>query len=244
MLNTIPTHTDANSYVDDVYADQYLEVKQDYNTWTALTVSEKEQYLKQATRQIDNIRYYSVPLVYKNMYYRKKQNLEFPRWHPMDYDYHWRYVRPSSIVSGTTFASNDIKEKQHTPDDLYKDGAVIVTDRDGKGKTYQVASNTASTGEVTITETFDPAITTKSQLILVTPYEDEVKNATVEQAFFLATGKSEEIKSSQQGVKSRKIDDVSETYGGEMNVEVIAGIPYSEEAINYLMKYIQTVGVI
>ena len=242
MINTTPTHPEANSYIDETYADDYLQVKQDYTTWTNLTSSEKEGFLKQATRQIDNIRYYSVPLVYRNMYYRAKQALEFPRWHPLDYDIEWRYARPSSIVDGSTFISNELKDKQQIPNDLFKDGAVIVTDRDGKGKTYRVSGNVASTGEVSITDIFNPAITTKSQLILVTPYKDEVKNATAEQAYFLATRKSDAIKERHEGVQSRKIDDISETYGGEMSVEVIAGVPYSQEAINYLGKYIQTVG--
>ena len=235
-LNTTVTSPTADSYATTAQADDYVMVKPDYNKWLELGADKKEQLLKQATRQIDLIENNILPRYYQAMDYRDKQALRYPFYGQLE-------EFAVSVASSTTntFASPNLVNISYIPDDFWNGGVVIVREGAGRGKTYDVSDFEASTGTITIDGVFTPDIDQTSQVLLLEAMDEEIINACIEQAFFLATGRDKEVVDRiQKGILSRKIDDISETYGTS-GVMTAKGVPISTEAMAFLDGYIRSI---
>lgn len=234
---TTPTAIDADSYATIAEADDYLAAKAKFSTWDAYASTEKARFLKAATRQVDLLRFGSVPMVYTNMYYRQEQKLKFPLLTGNHF-----FTNATSATS-TTITSNNLIDLQYMPDDIWNDGVVIITDGTGRGQTRRISDFVSATGVITVDTAFDTTPDASSQLLLVEDYDDEVVWGTIEQAFFLALRRDDTLRSRVEGLKSRRIDDVSESYSIPKTIGY-NGVIYSQECLGYLMRYIDNTGTI
>lgn len=235
-LVTTPTAPNADSYASVADADDYLAVKSGFSTWDAFTDGQKENFLKQATRQIDMLRFEYRPFYWDARDYRDKQSLK----HPMLDQKHW-----SSTVSAgstTTVTIPNAINLTWMPDDYWNGGAIVVREGSGRGQTATITDFVASTGVVTF-ETVSTALDSTSQITLIQELDDEIVWACIEHAYFLALRRDDAMRDRVEGVKSRKIGDVSETYSIPQTVGV-NGIVYSMESLSYLMPYISNTGSI
>ncbi len=235
MLNAIPTHPEANSYLTLAEANDLMNNRSSMSAeWTALTDDQKEKVLIIATRQIDTLRFFH-ELIYRTPQdYRNKQALKFPRTNTREYSGKVDSVSTNYLIDA------DLANRQDLPDDYYNKGAVIIYSGTGKGKTYGVTDFDMATGKVTIDGTFSPAIDDTSWYRLVEAVPVEVKYACLEQALYIINGGGERAKLQSEGVQSYSIGDLSETFGdgggGSMN------LPLSTEAKGYLSRLISRIG--
>lgn len=231
-MNTIATHPDADSYVTLTEADDYLLVKTKFSQWENLADDSKERLLIQATRQIDMLPFSSVPMYRMPMGYRMEQNLKFPLFTTYN-----NYLTSQSFTNNS-ITTNTFKNNNGTPTGMWDNGALVIREGTGRGKTYQVTSFNADTGVIQIEGTFE-AIGEDSQFHIIKEVPDEVRRATVEQAFFNLTNTPNPYV--ERGVTSVRIDDVSETYARPMG-STLNGISYSIEALGYLEPFISMTG--
>jgi len=235
-LNTIPTHPDSDSYASLDEALEYLVMKKNFSVWQDLDDEVQEGYLRMATRQIDALRFCGIKKVPEAMYYRKEQKRLLPMYDCDDFGF-----SPTSV--GTlTVTSTVLANLAYMPDDYWNKGALIVTDGTGRGQTLSITDFVSSTGTITVA-TMATTLDTTSQCMLVEEIEEEIKNATIEQAYYLAMGEDENIKARMQGVKSVSIGDVSESYSTPYTA-TINGISYSLETLAYLQGYLSHTGSI
>lgn len=232
-LEITPTHPNADSYIALADADTYLDNRSDTSEWDALTDDQKEQLLRIATRQIDTFRFHGVKLYHKPIEYRLEQALEFPRSNIFNMSGSVNSATNSTLVC-STLANN-----ASMPNDYWNNGAVVIINGTGKGQVKLISDFDMSTGTVTISGTWDtnPDSTSTFRLILEIP--QKVKDATVEQAFYLSKGGGSRARLQAEGVTSYKIGDLSETFeGGVSGTEV----KLSNEAMALLGKYISRIG--
>lgn len=104
--DTYVTLAEANTYVDD----NYISTSTKYTTWSALTDSDKEIYLKKATKKIDR-------QLLRGLKAIATQTLEFPRAIQSDYGYNYignvylvRRFHPDYVVE--TEVSQAVKDAQ------------------------------------------------------------------------------------------------------------------------------------
>lgn len=209
-LETTPTHPLADSYVTEAEADAYLANRKDIANYSALTSGQKEAVLKLATKQIDSLRFHGEAIFEDPMYFRLPQALKFPSCH--------QEQKSGSIesVNGKKVICPALKNIATLPDDFWNDGALIITNGTGKGKTYKVVNFISETGEVEIEQAFSPAPDSTSTFIITVRVPLKVKYAVCEQALYLCNGGGERQKLQSEGVKSFSIGDLSETFADNM----------------------------
>lgn len=229
-MNTILTHPDAESYVSVAEADAHFEGDA---VWCALSKIKKERYLKQATAEIDALRFHDEKLVKYNQWYRREQALEFPR----SGKYKSGIAREST---SNTLTDSTLADNSTIPNDLFNDGALIIYEGTGKGNTYRITDFDATTGTITIEGTM--TIDTTSQYIAVEPLEKNIRYATLEQALFISSGGGIRQKLASEGVVSKRIDDLQESYSDAY--VMVKDIAYSNNAMGYLRKYRSRIGII
>jgi hypothetical protein len=234
-LETTPTHPLADSYVTVTEADAYLANRKDVANYTALTNDQKEALLKLATKHIDSMRFRGEKIFEDPQYFRLAQNLKFPGCHQE------QKAGNVASVNGKKITSNILSNVSTMPDDFWNDGALVIIDGTGKGKTYKVADFVSATGEVTIEQDFSPAPDTTSRFILVEKVPLKVKYAVFEQALYICNGGGERQKLQSEGVKSYSIGDLSETFGGN-GASATSGVLLSPEAKNLLSGLISRIG--
>ncbi len=233
-LISIPTLETANSYVTLAEAEAYLINRQDISNWSSLTDAQKEAILIMATNHIDSFRFFGCEIIDRPEYYRDKQKLKFPR------------TKNSRTQSGTpdTIGDNyiidsDRVDNSSEPNDFWNDGAIIITDGTGKGQTRKVSDFDFVTGKITVSEIWTTNPDTTSQYYLVQKIPDDVKNATYEQALFIAkTVDSEREVMQASGVTEYKIGDLMEKFGGVGSGKV----NMSNVAQSYLSGFISKIG--
>lgn len=235
MLNAIPTHPEANSYLTLVEANDLMNNRSSMSAeWTALTDDQKEKVLIIATRQIDTLRFFH-ELIYRTPQdYRNKQALKFPRTNTRSYS------GKADSVSTNYLIDADLANRQDLPDDYYNKGAIVIYSGTGKGKTYGVTDFDMATGKVTIDGTFSPAIDDTSWYRLIEAVPIEVKYACLEQALYIVNGGGERAKLQSEGVQSYSIGDLSETFGDGGGGGL--SLPLSTEAKGYLSRLISRIG--
>jgi hypothetical protein len=233
-LQTTPTHPDADSYVTLAEATAYLVNRADVSDWTALTDDQKEAILKQATKQIDSLRFFHEPYLRRANWYRREQKLKFP------------WVRALAVAgkadSGNTLTLVDdaLANNQNYPDDIWNDGAVIITEGTNRGQTRKISDFASSTGTITVDTAFTSAIDNTSNYLVIEKIPDGVRYAVIEQALYIVKGGGDRARLRAEGVKSYSIGDVSETFengGGAMGA-----MPMSAEAKAHLRGYFSRIG--
>lgn len=232
-LETTPTAPTADSYVTLAEANAIVANRADVTDWDALTNDQKEAVLKQATQQIDSMRFFHGKYVPQPQWYRDKQALTFP----------WARAEAASgrADSGTTttMTDNALANLTNRPDDYWNGGAIIITEGTNKGLTRKITDFVMSTGVVTF-DAFPSAIDSTSTYVLVAAVPIEVKQATVEQAISITRGAGRRAQLRAEGVKRYRIDDVEEEFfggGGQA-----AGAPISGEARGILRGFVSRIG--
>lgn len=243
-INQIPTDPQADSYVTVTEADNFISDRPNSSDWTNLSNSEKEARLKMATKHVDTFRFFSWPVFWDAMHYRKQQNLKFPRLISSGY-------RGANTTSGAadsggndTLTDSDLADLEYMPTDYWADGAIILTEGTGKGQTREIKSFDDSNGKIMTKTTWSTNPDSTSQYMLVFEVPEDIKNATIEQAFFIARGGYQTVLNQIQGLKDYKIGDLSESYGGGSAVFTPAGTPFSTEASAFLDGYVTRLGVL
>lgn len=235
MIN-IPSHPQADSYISLLEADEIMKNRSEECTaWAGYDSDVKQALLVRATRQIDSFRFHHCKIFENPAYYRGPQSLKFPRT-----QFNRVYSGKVTSVEANNFICSGLASRSDMYDDMWKDGAVVITGGLGKGKTYGITAFDSSTGKITVDANFDPAIDTTSTFYLINKIPDAVRFATLEQAIFLANGGGNRAKMQSEGVKSYSIGDLSETF-----VDGAGGrIAISAEAKSMLSGYISVIGVI
>lgn len=226
MLITILTHPEANSYVTIEEVEAIIKT----TSWTSLTKAEKEQKIIDAVDVIDSFRFVDYPVVSTPRYYRDKQALAFPR------DFCKKYTFTISNSTISTITTNNFLNNQSYFNNFCKDWALIVTDGTGKGQTLQILSYNNETGIITTTEDFTTQPDTTSQFIIIEKIPEKIKKATILQIKYMLSIDQSVLDAQAMGIKSRSIDDISETYtnaGGRL---------LSTEVENILKDYIDRTG--
>lgn len=234
-LTVTPTHPDANSYISLADANTYFANRTDVSDWSALTDDQKEAVLKLAVQQIDSLRFFSTRMIEKATYYRREQNLQFPR---ADHE-----ALSGSVDSATTTTIVDASLASHInyPDDYWNGGAVIITSGTGRGQTALISDFDSATGTVTVSSAFSTTPDSTSQYMLIAKIDNKVKYAQCEQALYLVKGGGERAKLQSEGVKSYSIGDLSETFGDG----AVGGgqtTPIASEARGHLRGLISRIG--
>ena len=233
-LITTPTDPSANSYVTVAEANTYLQNRTDVSDWTALTDDQKEAVLKQATKYIDSMRFFNKPLIDSPGYYRDKQALKFP-------------TKKETTINGvvgsatnTTLTDSNLAEKESIPDDIFNNGAVIITSGTGRGQTRSISDFVSSSGTITISTPWDTTPDITSNYLITLEITQRVKDATIEQALFLVKGGGDRAKMQAEGVEEYKIGDLSERF----NSGVSGGdsVPISLEARGILKGLVTKIG--
>ena len=232
---TTPTHPEADSYVTLLEAEALLTNRSNMEGWNALNNDQKEQLLVMATSHLDTLRFFHDLHYPIAMHYRDKQALKFPRTNSR------RMSGKVRTVGANYFTDTNLANRQDTPDDFFKGGAVIIYEGTGKGKTYDVTAFENATGKITVATDFSPAIDTTSYYVVIQKIPVEVKKATVEQALYILNGGGERAKLQAEGVKSYSIGDLSETFGDN---GVGGSLSISQEARGFLSKLISRIGTI
>lgn len=202
MLNVIPTHPEANSYITIAEADAVITS----SSWTGLTTTEKERKILDAMDIIDSHRFFDYPVISHPKYYRDKQYLAFPRGYSFQYTC---TIQSATITSVTT---NVFKNNGNFFSNFCKDWALIITDGTGRGQTGQILSYDNGTGTITLTAnlTTEPDIT--SRVLIIEKIPPEIKKATIAQVKYMLSVDQSVLDAQAMGIKSRSIDDISETY--------------------------------
>lgn len=209
-LETTPTHPQADSYVTVAECDAYLKDRKDIANYSALTNDQKEALVKLATKHIDSLRFHGERIFDAPQYFRLAQKLKFPGCR--------QEQKNGSVASvdGKKITCNALKDVATLPDDFFNDGALVIIDGAGKGKTYKVTDFVSATGEITIEQDFAPAPDTTSRFIVTERVPLNVKYAVCEQALYICNGGGERQKMQSEGVKSFSIGDLSETFADNM----------------------------
>jgi hypothetical protein len=237
-LNTILSHPDQDSYVTVTEADAYLASKKNYASWNGST-AQKENFLKQAALQMNDLRYKGYEVYDTDKDYRREQNLAFPRVN-IDKIY---YGNVSSATS-TTVSILQLANQQYLGDDVLNGGAVVVREGTGRGQIRAITDWTSSTGTATVLAWTTPLDTT-SQVAFIAPVDKKIKHAQMEQAYFLSLYRDEDIMNIITGVSSYRIGDLSETYGMDnVRFALVGGLPFSPVASQSLAGLIDTTGYI
>ena len=236
-LNTILSHPDQDSYVSIAEANDYLAVKQNYSHWAGLSTTQKEGFLKQAALQMDQLRYKGYAVYYTDKDYRRGQNLAFPREN-IDKLY---YGNVSSATS-TTVSVLQLGGQQYLADDVLNGGVVIIREGTGRGQVKTITDWVSATGTATVAS-WDIQPDTTSQVLFIAAVGKKIKNAQIEQAYFLSRYKDEDVLNIISGVNSYRIDDLSETYGTDsVRFALVGGMPFSPLANQLLQGLIDTTG--
>jgi len=236
-LNTILSHPDQDSYVTIVEANDYLAVKQNYSYWAGLSTIQKEAFLKQAALQMDQLRYKGIQVYNTDKDYRREQNLAFPRQ-----GIEKLYYGNASNTTSTTVSVLQLSTQQYLADDVLNGGAVVIREGTGRGQVKTITDWISSTGTATVAS-WDIQPDTTSQVLFIAPIDKKIKNAQIEQAYFLSRYQDEDILNVISGVTSYKIGDLSENYGTDsVKFALIGGMPFSPLANQLLQGLIDTTG--
>lgn len=237
-LNTILSHPDQDSYVTVAEADAYLASKKNYAAWNGST-TQKENFLKSAALQMNDLRYKSYEVYYTDKDYRREQNLAFPRVN-IDKIY---YGNASSATS-TSVSVLQLANQQYLADDSLNGGVAVVREGTGRGQIRAITDWTSSTGTATVAA-WTTALDTTSQVAFIAPVNKKIKHAQMEQAYFLSLYRDEDIMNIISGVSSYRIGDLQETYGMDsVKFALVGGLPFSPVASQALAGLIDTTGYI
>ena len=236
-LNTILSHPDQDSYVSIAEANDYLAIKQNYSHWAGLSTVQKEGFLKQAALQMDQLRYKGYKVYYTDKDYRREQNLAFPR-EGIEKLHHGNV----SSATSTTVSVLQLGGQQYLADDVLNSGVAVIREGTGRGQVRAITDWTSSTGTATVSG-WDIQPDTTSQVLFIAPVDKKIKNAQIEQAYFLSRHQDEDILNIISGVNSYKIGDLSETYGTDsVRFALVGGMPFSPLANQLLQGLIDTTG--
>lgn len=238
-LITTPTLANANSYVTVDEVDTYFQDRTDITGWADLTTPQKEALIKRATREIDTLKFYDMRYIFRPMYYRDKQALEFPR------NTGWvAYSFTPTSATINTVTTTYFQNKQEFFDNFCVGYALLIKDGTGKGQTLEVSGYTNSTGVLTLTQNFTTTPDTTSQMLLIKSIPQDIKDATCEQVLFLHNmGKNNASVQKAKGIKRKKIDDLEEEYFGANESGRSTEVAISSEALGYLQGYINYIGL-
>lgn len=246
-LTTIVGGSTADSYVSLTEANSYIASRPDSKNWNDSDYLERERLLRQATIDLDILRFKGNKLFQGgegnvfgailtsskfDVLYNGYQSLQFPRnWH----EYYTGYPDSGS----TTTLVDDTFTKLTRENDYFKYGSIYILSGTNKGESRNITGYVVSTGTFT-TVAFTTAIDTTSQYLILAPIDKYIKYAVIEQGLHLANNlelsKFQEWKNS--GIIGRSIGDVSIRFDvGTRSLDCVGGM-VATHAFKYIQKFI------
>lgn len=224
-LQYIPSHPRANAYIGLTEANQYFTDRDNSDSWTAASESQKTQAIIEATRLIDSFRFQHTKLKYW-------QRLEFPRIKADVYS--------GSVDSATsnTITDSDIAGVIQMADDFWKYAGLWFFD-DGDAnymKFYFVTGFNATTGTITIDGNFDETVAVGDNYQLIFEVPAEIKWAVCETALSIIDDLLEG--GNTQNIKRQKLGDEEVEYF-DQSVQTVNLPP---KAIELIQPYIRNTG--
>jgi len=251
-LITIVAGPNSDSYISLAEANVYIANRPDATNWNNSDYRERERLLRQATIDIDILRFkgnklfgggggsgstlglFPVPtLSTLDLFAEGIQRLQFPRdWH----EYYTGY--PDSGTTTTLVDSNFTLLPRE--DDHYKYGAIYIMDGTNTGQFREISAYSKSTGTFTVGTAFTSALDSTSSYLILAPIDRYVKYAIVEQGLYLSNNLETKtyLQWRDAGIVSRSIGDVSIKFadGVKSSIDRVGGF-LSSEAFRYIRKY-------
>ena len=246
-LITIVGGSTADSYVSLIEANSYIASRPDSKNWNDSDYLERERLLRQATIDLDILRFKGNKLFQGgegnvfgtiltssifDVLYNGYQSLQFPR------DWHEYYTGYADSGSTTTLIDTTFTELARE-DNYFKYGSIYILSGTNKGEYRNITGYVTSTGTFT-TVAFTNAIDTTSQYLILAPIDKYIKYAVIEQGLHLANNlelsKFQEWKNS--GIIARSIGDVSIRFDvGTRSLDCVGGM-VATHAFRYIQKFI------
>jgi len=243
----------SDSYISLVEANEYIANRPDATNWNNSDYKERERLLRQATIDIDILRFkgnrmfngglgsrsvlglFPVPtLSILDLFEDGIQRLQFPR------DWHEYYTGHPDSGSTTTLVDTNFTLLPRE-DDYFKYGAIYVLDGTNEGEFREISAYSKSTGTFTVSTAFSSALDSTSYYLILSPIDRYVKYAVVEQGLYLSNNLETKtyLQWRDAGISARSIGDVSIKFSGgaKSSIDRIGGF-LSSEAFRYIRKYV------
>ena len=194
----------ADSYVSTSFANNYFSQRSGSSSWknlaaTGSTTATKQNYLIQATREIDMNNFMGDK-------YFDSQALQFPR------SDHEVFTGACASPGTTYFKGANLWSSTYNrlPTDYFKDGTVHITSGTSKGDTRVIASSNRLTGMVHVASAFTATLDTTSNYLVLAPIHSDIAKAQCEQVLYIMdSGLQKYLEFKHQGISGVSIGDVS-----------------------------------
>lgn len=199
MLISTPGSPSANSYVsandiEDVFGPVI-------HGWNNMTDEEKENVVKQATADINRLRFLGLP-------YYKTQKMAFPRkLHAFSEQ---QVFKITDFISDTEIEILETVVKENPLPDYLKGGSVIIFYEDGEVTYHDIISNNAVTGKITFTP--EKRAVNVINANVHPPVFQELKDACVLQAIKRTGSEGASDPNVGKGILRIKIGDSERSY--------------------------------
>ena len=232
-LNATPSHPDANSYATLAEAKAYFDNRTGVENWDKMNEDAQAALLQIATKQLDSLRFFGEKMFETARYYRREQNLAFPRKDA--------YSLTGKVVSaGANYLiDSGIANRANVPDDFFNNGFVVIMEGTGRGQTARVSDFEMATGKITVSDNWATQPDGTSQYVVSVEIPKKVKYALFEQALYVVNGGGERQRLQAEGVVEYSIGDLRERFK-ESGIN-IGKIPVCNEAKGY-MRGLWTIG--
>jgi len=247
MINCIPTHPAADSYLSLAEANEYFaNFYYTANTWAGAADALKELALKQAARVIDRLRFFDDPVA-------EYQKLKHPRGAGV--------LNPTHDIAGytaigvttvtitavdrsnakTKFTVSGLKSTT-IPADWYKYFGIKFTAGDKINEYGQIKSYDPTTGAMELITAASKDLVVGDSIQLLPKVAEPIKYAQCEIARSIIEGtyNTGRQKLQAEGVQSFSAGDLSETFAGAKLIDV--AMP--KEAEDLLAPYVCKTGII
>lgn len=199
MIISTPGSPQANSYVSANDIESVFGPV--INGWNTMTDEEKENVVKQATADINRLRFLGLP-------YYKTQKMAFPRKiHSFSEQ---QVFRTTEFVSDTEIEILETIVKGNPLPDYLKGGSVIIFYEDGTVTYHDIVSNNAVTGRIVFTpaKNADPILHAN----IHPPVFQELQDACVLQAIKRTGSEGASDPNVGKGILKIKIGDSERSY--------------------------------
>jgi hypothetical protein len=215
-----------DSYVNASQADIYFGKRVESDEWDALTTIDKEETLKQATKDIDRFNFIGEK-------YYDSQVLAFPRQ-----DHDTITGNCGTPITKTSFRNTSLYSDTYNkyPTNYFKYGTVHITSATPLNNIRVIESSNALNGSITASA-FSATPTTNTKFIVFVPIHKDIQDAQCEQALFILknAGSVDDISSYRNlGARSVSIGDVSITFDNSNEIRVVS--PVAKKLISRFIK--------
>ncbi len=235
MINCIPTHPEADSYLSLAEANSYFaNFYYTANEWANAADTVKELALKSAAKVIDRLRFFDEKV-------SEYQKLKHPRYGSVFGIFTVTISAVDSENPKTKFTVGSITS-DNLPTDFYKYYGVKFKSGDNKNDYNQIKTYDPETGamELITASTDNMVVGDTLEMILKVPDEIKYAQCEIARSMIENTFNTGRQKLQAEGVQSFSVGDLSETFSGAKLIDV--AMP--KEAEDLLAPFICKTGII